>query len=329
MVVTMKDIARLAGCSSATVSKVLNGADQHISQATRERILKIVEDSGYVRNSIARGLKKKNTNIIAFVLPDIANPFFPEIVKGIEDESRRFGFALIVCNTDNNTTMERNAFKFLSSKMVDGIIFTHSIQSSDLEDILTTHVPIVIVDRLFKNETKGLGQVYIDTREAFIEGTTKLLEKGCRNLVFISGGVLHENDRYQGFCTALTKAGLDSCKEMTYMGQYDVETGYVGIENLLRLYPDIDGVICGNDLIAIGAMKALQNRGLRIPQDVKIIGFDDIYLSQYMLPALSTIHQPAYEIGVHAARMLIHNILHGEALKQEKLEYQLIMRDSV
>ena len=328
MVVTMKDIAIAANVSSATVSKVVNGADQHISKNKREEILRLIEKMGYIPNPIARGLKNKHTKMIGFILPDITNPFFPEIERGIEDEAKKHGFGVVVCNTDNDAAEEARAFSFLESKMVDGIIFTHSVHESSMKFLDEARIPVVVVDRITRAKKDKCGQVYVDACAGIQTSTEYLIKKGCKKIGFISGGVLTTSDRYKGFKTALKKAHIHEYESLRYFGQYDMETGTKGAKMLLKSKTSFDGLVCGNDLIAIGALAVIEKHGLHIPDDVKVMGYDDIYLSHYVKPALSTVKQPAYEMGQKATQMIISHIVEGGKLSQEKLEFSVVLRES-
>lgn len=328
MVVTMKDIALAAKVSSATVSKVINGADQHISRKKREEILQLIDKMGYVPNSIARGLKNKQTKMLGFILPDITNPFFPEIERGIEDEARKQGFGVVVCNTDNNAEEEARAFSFLESKMVDGIIFTHSVHESSMKFLDEGRIPVVVVDRITRAKKDKCGQVYVDAGAGIQASTDVLIKKGCRKIGFISGGTITTSDRYKGFKAALKKAGLHEYDSLHYFGQYDMETGTKGTKALLKSKVSFDGLVCGNDLIAVGAISILEENGLRIPKDIKVMGYDDIYMSHYVKPALSTVRQPAYDMGRKAAQMIINHIVSGAPLEQEKLDFTIVLRES-
>ena len=201
MTVTMKDVANRAGVSSATVSKVLNGLDQHISQEKREEILRLIDEMGYVPNSMARGLKRRESKMLGFILPDITNPFFPEIARGIEDEARNHGFGVLVCNTDNDAAQEEKAFHFLESKMIDGIIFTHSVHESPLQYLADSQVPVVIVDRIAHSNNPRLsyGQIFVDAKQGICDATQYLISNGCKRIGFISGESKDDSDRYQVF----------------------------------------------------------------------------------------------------------------------------------
>ena len=326
--ITMKQIAQWAGVSTATVSKIINRRDQAISQETRQRVLDLIKAYDYKPNALAKGLKVRKTNTIGFILPDISNPFFPEIARGIEDVAKTRDFAVVFCNTDNDVERERDSVLFLQSKMVDGLIFTRSLRESSFEQYLEGNIPIVVVDRAVDLKSREIGKIFIDTRSAIHDSTSLLIERGCRRIGFISAMYGSLQDRYEGYCSALKEHGIPVRESLVYGGEYSVETGRLGGGALLDR-GEVDGIVCGNDLIATGVMNAAEKRGIRVPEQLKVIGLDNIYFSQYLHPPLTTVEQPAYEMGRAAAEMLISNILYGTPLETKELAYRLILRDTV
>lgn len=325
--ITMKDIALLAGVSTATVSKIINGNDRYISAETRENVNKIIRETNYVPNAVAKGLKIKKSCTLGFILPDISNPYFPEIARGIEDAAGSFGFSVMFCNTDNDVKREAEAICFLQSKMVDGIIVTRTAPESRIDEYSKRETPFVVVDSKSSTLKNNVGEVVIDAKSAFIDITKHMLQKGCRKLAFISASGEYDRERYEGFSTALKEAGVKAEEGLVYRENYDVKTGYDGVEYIFE-NNFADGIVCGNDLIAVGVIDALRKKGLSVPGDVKVSGFDDIYFSRYMNPPLTTVKQPAYEMGAAAAKMLINYILHSEPLHTVKFAYKLIERES-
>lgn len=328
MSITMKQIADLAQVSTATVSKIINGRDEHISQATREKVLSIIEENSFQPNTVAKGLRVKKTNTIGFVLPDITNPFFPEIARGIEDVATTMGFAVVFCNTDNEAKREQSCVSFLQSKMVDGLIFTRSLRKSFFDNYLSMNIPTVVVDRDVDTAGSAIGKIYVDTRAAVYDITKLLIAKGCKRIAFISAMSTSQTDRYGGYCRALEESGMPLDEAIVYREFYSVETGIRGVETILATQ-QVDGIVCGNDLIAAGAMQAVRQKGLSIPSDIRIVGVDNIYFSKFLYPPLTTVEQPAYEMGMAAARMLINNILYKEPMFEQKLDYRLILRETV
>ena len=328
MKITIKDIAEQANVSPTTVSKILNNNDRNLSDATRRRVMEIVTKNNYIPNARAKGLRSKRSNILGFVLPDITNPFFPEVARGIEDKAKEYNFGVIFCNTDDDPEREIESFRFLKAQMIDGIIFAGSQEGGVWDNTLLKNIPVVMIDRSADTENENVGKVSIDAKSASAAATRLLIGSGCRQVAYISAKSNISGQRYLGYLSALAASGMSAKEDLMYFGAYDAETGMRGVRYLLER-GRFDGIVCGNDLIAAGAMTELNQNGYRVPGDVKIIGFDNIYLSQHLNPPLTTVEQPTYEIGRVAAEMLLEHITNGVPLCSRKLEYRIVMRQTV
>lgn len=324
---TIKEIAEIANVSSATVSKVLNGKDKYISEATRQRILEIVEREGYIPNAIAKSLKMKSTKTLGIIIPDVMNLFFSELARGVEDAAEIEGYSVILCNSDNKSSKEEKYIQVLQEKMVDGIILTAS-ELSVSRSLKKRNTPLVLLDRDILMEEE-VGRIVVDNEEGGYKATEFLISKGCKNIGFISSDAITKSSgqRLNGYKRALLENGLKFDENKIFLQSYTIETGYEGIKALLK-NNDLDGICCGNDLIAIGAMNALKEKNIKIPEDVKVIGFDDIQISQYVDPPLTTIKQPTYQLGKEAVNMLIEMIEKGNVNKDRTLKTELIERGS-
>jgi len=320
-------IAKLAGVSTATVSKILNGKDQAISEATRQKVLEIIEKEGYIPNAIAKSLKVKNTKTIGLILPDVMNPFFSEMARGVEDSADRLGYSVILCNTDNKAEKENKYFQVLQSKRVDGIIIS-AVESKNDFFFNNNVTPIVLMDRDIETD-KPVGKIKIDNVRCTYDATTFLITKGCKNIGFISSDTLNalSEDRLKGYIKALEDNNMPYSNDVVYLKDYSVETGYFGAISLIEK-SKIDGICCGNDLIAIGAIKALKEKGINVPKDVKVIGLDDIFICGYIDPPLTTIRQPVYDMGREAVNLLIDMIEKRESNLLRVLDHKLIERMS-
>ncbi len=324
---TIKQIAELANVSSATVSKVMNGKDQNISQATRQRVLKIIEEEGYIPNGIAKSLKVKSTKTIGIILPDVMNLFFSEIARGAEDMAEAKGYSIIICNTDNNEKKEQKYLHILQEKMVDGIIVT-ATESSSNNIFGRFKTPMVLVDRDIDFGNK-LGLIVVDNVEPAYEATKHLIDKGCKRIAFISSVKINKPsvNRYIGYEKALLEAGQTIDEDLVFLDRFSIESGYLGAKKILKDHK-VDGIFCGNDLIAMGALKEIKERGLRVPEDIKIVGFDDISISRYVDPPLTTVKQPIYEMGNEAVNMLVDIIEAREVDMKRTLKAYLVERQS-
>lgn len=323
----IKRIAQLAGVSGATVSKILNGKDQAISEATRKRVLEIVEREGYIPNAIAKGLKIKNTKTIGLIIPDVMNLFFSELSRGVEDSADKVGYSLILCNTDNNEAKERKYLRVLQGKMVDGIIMT-AVEDKREDYLEGCTRPIVLLDRDIATN-RPVGRIKVDNNQGIYDAVCHLYQRNCARIGFISSATTNtlSQDRLNGYKRALAENGTAYDEDMVYLGSYSVDTGYRGVMALLA-GSKIDGICCGNDLIAIGAIKALKERNIRIPEDVKVIGYDDIFISNYIDPPLTTVKQPIYDMGREAVDLLIDMIEKRETDMLRVLSHSIVERRS-
>lgn len=330
--VTMKDIAQEAGVSIATVSMIMNKKDLSISQVTRDKVLKIAQDMNYIPNSMARSLVTRKSNTLGLILPSITNPFYPEIARGAEDRARRSNYSVIICSTDDRLDQENKYIDILLEKMVDGIIFAHSEerpqQGEEIQKIEKCRLPIAVVDRDFE-AANVVGKILIDNHRAAYEATTYLLEKGYKKIAYIAGppSTKTGQDRIEGYKKALLDYGIEYDPAYVKIGSYKGKWGKEGTNELLKEGISFDAVFCGNDLIAISAMKALKDAGIKVPEEVGIMGFDGIQMGSMVDPELTTIKQPNYEMGYEAVDLLIN---HNTKNKTEKiiLETKLIERSS-
>lgn len=329
MKVTIKEIAKLADVSIATVSKVVNNKDDKISAATRERVLNIIKETGYVPNRIASSMVTKKTNTLGLLIPDIANPFFPELARGAEDLANKMGYTLILCNSDNKTEKEDAYLEMLQEKMVDGIIFVASSRRTELSSALQrVRVPVITVDR----EIPGLtvqAKITVDNESGAFEAVTHMIERGYKRIYHLSGPLtsLPARQRYNGYLRAMEAQGMELPDHHLMEGRFSSNWGAEAVTELLERGIAFDGLFCGNDLIALGAMKCLQKNDISVPDPIGVVGFDDINMAQLTSPELTTVNQPNYDMGYKAAELLIKTI-GGVKTKQHDyiLKTRLIQR---
>lgn len=329
MKTTIKDIARLSGVSTTTVSKIINKKDKDISQGTIDRVNNIMRERNYVPSTIARSMVTKKTKTIGIIIPDIRNPFFPELTRGAEDMAHTLGYNLMICNTDDDIKKERQYMDILKKKMVDGIIFTASSAEVAISHISKTDPPLVLVDRDI--DVPNLkGRIIVNNINGGYIAVRHLIDRGCKKIAIIAGSKssLPSVHRYEGYVKALEENGIKLDKELCRFGSFKSEYGYEMAMEILNSHNDVDGIFCASDMIAIGAMKAVIEKGLKIPADVKIVGFDDIYISAYLNPALTTVKQPIYSIGSEAAKLLIESIEDSKEKTSIVLETELVIRES-
>jgi LacI family transcriptional regulator len=329
---TIKDIAARAGVSTATVSHVINNT-RFVSDELRERVVSAIDEIGYHPNEIARGLRRGDTATIGLMIPDNSNPFFAEVAKNIEDIGFEQGYSVILCNSAGDLEREATYIKMLLAKQVDGVIFIacrskyeHLVDLKKQKDI-----PVVLVDRdipLFLGDV-----VMVDNEQGGYIATKHLLELGHKKIACITGpsDVALSEDRVKGYVRALKEADIKIRQEYVVMGDFGLRSGESGMEKLLSLEDIPSAVFICNDMMAIGALNEARKAGILVPDDISVIGYDDIQLASVVSPALTTIAQPIKELSVAATSMLIKKIQHGaegEEGKRVVLDAQLVIRNS-
>ncbi|MBS4538844.1 LacI family DNA-binding transcriptional regulator [Clostridium sp. D2Q-11] len=328
---TIKDIAKFSGVSTATVSKVLNNKDEKISERTRQKVLEVSKKYNYSLNRVASSMVTRKTKTIGLILPDISNPFFPEMARGVEDKSNELDYNIIICNTDDDIKKEKKYIKTLLEKMVDGIIIVPSAGGESASNFSKLNLPIVIVDRDV-DSSKIKGKVLVNNFKGAYEGTKYLIDKGYKKIAFISGNLSNTNalERFKGYKKALKDKNIGYDEKYFYEGEFRKEWGKKAIDKMINSGLDFDCIFSSDDMIAIGAMKELKNRGYNIPKDIGVLGFDDIYMAKLMEPELSSIKQPMYEMG-HAAADMIINIINDIELKEKEITFktELQIRESI
>jgi len=327
--VTIKDIAKIAGVSMNTVSRAFNNKPD-ISKETKERILKIAQELGYVKNFTASSLKQKESKIIGVVISDSANPFYAETLKGIEAAARKYGYQIILCNTERDYRIEKEMIRILIGRRVDGLIIgpvqTGYEDIKMLEDmkfptvILGRHFEDIEIDEIYNNEVKG---GYLATKH--------LIERGRRKIVMLNGflEISAARMRLEGYKKALFDYGIDFDESGVLIGDIDFISGYERTLDLIERKKEFDAIFCYNDMIAFGAVKALREKGFKIPEDVSIVGYDDVLYSELIDPPLTTVRIKKYELGFEAMKMLMSR-LKGRRKKIKKviLDVELIVRKS-
>lgn len=322
MKITIKDIARLAGVSTATVSMVVNKKDDRITESTRAKVLEVIKANGYVPNRVASSMVTKQTKTIGLIIPDIANPFFPEIARGVEDKANAEGYTVILCNSDNQLSKEDAYIEMLQEKMVDGIIFTASSRRTTISPaLLKVKVPVITVDRDIP-DIKNQGKITVDNEQGAYEAVTHMLDCGYKHIFHFSGPLTSRTaqERYKGYLRALKSKGIESSKDYLMEGMFTSEWGHDAVQRIIMKARRFDGIFCGNDMIALGALKGLQENKISVPKEVGIVGFDDIYMAKMVTPELTTVRQPKYDMGFHAAELLIKMI---KGIHTEQHEYIL------
>lgn len=303
----MQDIARIAGVSLGTVSHVVNNSAR-VREPMRKRVLDAVQAAGYQPSQLARGLRRDKTNMIGMIIPDITNPFFPAVVRGAEDVAFSNGYRLILCNTDNDHDKELIHLNELRTYLPAGLIVIPS-NFSDLtaqaESYRRAGAGVVCIDRLPTNWSGD--SVTADNEAGAYNATRYLIQLGHRKLATITGPLHLTNaqERLAGFKRAMHESRLDLAPEYAQETSFDKRGGHAKALILLRLIPRPTAIFAGNDMIALGALLAIREAGLRCPEDISLIGFDDLDLAEFTNPSLSSVSQSGYELGTTAARLLL------------------------
>jgi DNA-binding LacI/PurR family transcriptional regulator len=329
--ITIKDIAKYANVSLGTVSNVING-NMPVRPVMRRRVLDAIRQLGYQPSLLARGLRRNKTSIIGMVIPDIANPFFPAVVRGVEDVAYQNSFHLMLCNSDNDPAKEESYLRELHSYRMAGLILIPSANSqiSSLAVVEFADVPVICLDRQPEDWTSD--SVTVDNAEGTFAATDYLLKLGHRSIAMITGSLHLTNSkaRVDGFRSAMRKAKLNVDHEYIQEGRFDRLSGYEKMRILLQYRPRPTAVVCGNDLIAIGVLSALRAANLRCPEDVSVVGFDDIEVAELTDPPLSTVFQPGYQMGARGASLLLKRFNGStEPAQQIILPTELKLRHSV
>ena len=327
--VTIRDVADRAGVSATTVSHVINKT-RPVSDALSKRVLAAMGELGYQPNALARSLRRKQTHTFGLIVPDSANPFFAELARGIEDTSFDVGYSVILCNSNGDPARERLYLDVLATKQVDGILLVAAGESTQPVDALRARdIPVVIVDR----DVPGLAAdcVLTDNAQGGRLATEHLIALGHRRIGCIAGpaDLTPSADRVTGYRQALQAAGISADETLIVRGDFRDRSGYQGAQQLLALADPPTAMFACNDLMAIGAVGAVLEHGWQVPDDISIIGFDDIHLAAYVNPPLTTVAQPKYELGAVAAAMLLERLGEREMPPRRRLLVaELVVRRS-
>ncbi|MFC7441250.1 catabolite control protein A [Laceyella putida] len=328
--ITIYDVAREAGVSMATVSRVVNG-NPNVKPVTRKKVLDVIRQLGYRPNAVARGLASKKTTTVGVVIPDISNTFYAELTRGIEDIATMYHYNIILSNSDLKKEKEIQLIEALLEKQVDGLLFLGGeLTDTHREIFAASTVPVVLAAT--RDEKKELPYVTIDQIQAAKEATTILIHEGHDQIALIGGPLtdsVNGYPRYIGYKEALEENDLSLDESLVRLGDYRYRSGYEAMKNLLENKPELSAAFVASDEMAVGAIHAVQDQGRRVPEDVSIIGFENIPLASQVRPLLSTVSVPMYDIGAVAMRLLTKymNDEHVES-GQVYLQYSMELRNS-
>lgn len=328
---SIRDVAALAGVSVSTVSHVVNQT-RFVSEETQAKVLAAMEDLKYKPNRLASSLRRKDkrTNTLGLLIPDSANPFFAEVLRGVEDASFDAGYNVFLCNSDDDPEKELNYIEVLLGKQIDGIILVSAgTHNESLVLLANNQIASVVVDR----EVSGAitDSVLVDNETGGYQATQYLLELGHTKIGCIAGPSLltPSADRVKGYRKALSDHNLNQDDKLVVLGDFRAQSGFEAAKQLLDLVQPPTAIFTCNDMMAVGALHAVDEAGLSVPDDISIIGFDDITLATFTKPPLTTISQPSHEMGLLAAEIVIARIENTNLpARSEMLSTSLVVRNS-
>ncbi|MCX6942165.1 MAG: LacI family DNA-binding transcriptional regulator [Verrucomicrobia bacterium] len=308
---SLQEVAQRAKVSIATVSRVLNKSDKVVPE-TRAIVEQALRELGYRPSRVARRLRMKDgrAHLVGLIIPDIQNPFYAEIARGVEDAAYAAEYALLLCNSDENPEKERFYLDVMRSESVDGIVLPpFDDTDAAVIEMAATGMPVVCVDRSMAKLKTDL--VEVDNHRGAFEAVSHLLDKGHKHIGLIEGRsqVSTSRERRRGYLDALTERGITVRKELMRAGDFKQESGRILANELLALRKPPTALFVCNNLMTVGALATIHQRGLRVPQDVAIVGFDDLPWAEALDPPLTVVRQPAYEVGRQAMELLLKRIM--------------------
>jgi len=305
---TIRDVAKLAEVAPITVSRVINNSD-YVSQATRTRVETAINELGYIPNTLGLSLRSKQTMTLAVVITDITNPFWTTVTRGIEDIAQANGYSTVLCNTDESDDKQEQYLQMLLQRRVDGILLVPTSSSPEpIKLVKKQNIPIVLMDRHVSGVDVDI--VRSDSEEGAYLITEHLLSLGHQRIVMLSGpqNISTSIDRVAGYRHALHDAGLPEIAEEVIWGEYTQESGYKMAEEMLTKLPDTTALVTANNFIAIGAMKFLNEKDIRVPEDIALVTLDDIPSTFTISPFFTVAMQTALEIGKQATQLLLNRV---------------------
>jgi len=328
---SLEDVARRANVSVSTVSRTITGSGR-ISEETRELVHRVMRELGYKPNRVARRLRAQGgkRHLIGLIIPDIQNSFFADIARGVEDVAYKNDFAVMLCNYDEDPRKEQFYLDVMLAESVDGIILPPSHEEdADVLRVQRSGVPIVCVDRSLSDPS--IDKVEVDNERGAFDAVTHLLQKGHRRIGLISGPLDSSTGRarLEGYRRAYKNAGLPLVENLVGFGNYKQDSGREVARTLLGLAQPPTAIFACNNQMLVGAIQEASDRGLRIPEQIALVGFDDVPLAAVFNPPLTVVRQPAYEVGQKAAELLLRRLNEPQAeFIRLSLSPELIVRGS-
>jgi LacI family transcriptional regulator len=317
----IQDVAKQAGVSIATVSRVLNGTAR-VNDDVRKRVEAAMEELAYQPNPAARSLRTNHSRIIGLLISDIQNPFFMGLIRGVEDEALRHEYSVILCNSDESPPREQLYLDVLWAERVAGALIVPTRERLGAETLARFQqrgIPLVTVDRRVKDS--NIDSVLVDSVRGAQDAVAHLIANGYRRIGVITGplSISTGRDRLAGYRRALAEAGIVPDPALERSGPFQVESGRALADQLLALDPAIDALFVGNNLMTLGALQAIEARGRRVPDDLGLVGYDDVPWAELGAVSLTTVQQPVYELGVAAAQRLFQRMQNPAAGSRQEV----------
>ena len=327
--ITINDIAEMTNFSKATISRVLN-AKPDVSEQARKKVMEVIAKHNYNPSSVARGLALNKTHTIGLILPDITNPFFPELARGVENKAKEYGYSVILSDINNDNSELPGTVTILRNKQVDGIVIVQwsNAFSKEIEEVLDDDAfPLVAIDR-----DDGTSYVNFNNVASSRMAVSYLIKQGHKRIAHITGDLktLSGTNRYKGYCSSLADHAIPFDDSLVYEGTYIQQTGYKGPHQIMKSKERPTAIFAANDMIAIGIYDAAAEMGINIPEELSVIGHDDISFASILRPKLTTVVVPRYELGVSCMEALYKMMNSGNGEPDTYLlEPKLAIRDSV
>ncbi|WP_240374587.1 catabolite control protein A [Bacillus piscicola] len=320
MSATIYDVAREAGVSMATVSRVVNG-NPNVKPTTRKKVLEAIEQLGYRPNAVARGLASKKTTTVGVIIPDISRTFFAELARGIEDIATMYKYNIILSNSDQNKDKEIHLINTLLEKQVDGILFMGSeVTDEHVNHFKQSPVPVVLAATLDKNQS--LPSVNIDYHQGAFDAVMEFVKAGHSRIGMVSGSIedpLNGYQKFSGYKKALEAGGLPFDEKLVALGDYTYSSGIEAVQALRKLDAPPTAIFTATDEMALGVIHGMQDEGTLVPDDVQVIGFNNTRLATMVRPRLTTVVQPMYDIGAVSMRLLT------KYMNKEEVENKIVV----
>lgn len=332
MKITMDLIAKQAGVSKTTVSRIVNGNYAQVNEATKQRVMNIIQELNYRPNALAQSLKQMKTNVIAIVLSNLQNPFWSQVLPGVEDTCRIYGYNLMICNSNDETELEKEHIEVLRMKQVDGIIINPTMKNNQLfQEMLKKEFPVVAINR--KIEGVPVNTVSVDNVKGASLAVNHLVENGCKSIaimVYPSQGVSPRMERIEGYKKAMLHNGIALIDSHIKIIEEKKGNAKKEVKKLLSQDDRPEAVFSTNNIMTLEILEGIKELGLRVPEDVKLVGYDETVWSEHIDPPLTTVSQPSYQMGKLAAEKLISILQSGkkEAPELKLLDPELIIRKS-